>query len=92
MEVRGNDRGRDIGYFLDLMDRFQKYLGRRSRSGIRSLTDVEKRQVFLILKEDPLFNDPYGSKWSFQLYIFYSLLCSYRKQFTPEMLTEMILA
>ena len=92
VEVRGNNRGKDTGYFIELLDRFQRYNSRRSKDGIRPLTEVEKRLIVQKMETSPLFNDPYGSSRHVQLHTFYQMLCLQRKQFTPEMLTEIILA
>ena len=91
IEVRGDDHGKGVGFFIDLLTQFQHYISKKPRSGIRPLTEVEQRLIVKWMENEPLFCDPYGSRLSVQIHAFYSKLCNYRGQFTPEMLTKMIL-
>ena len=90
VHVEGIDHGRPVEYFIDLLDRLQKYLEEHSWLGIPPLVEVEKRLLVQRMRSDELFSDPYGSYGSRQLQSFYRLVAGQRKELTKEVLADII--
>ena len=90
VRVDGEDHGRPVEYFIDLLDRVQKHLDAAPWLGIRPFTEVEKRLLVQRMCGDELFNDPWGSYASRQLESFIKLLCNQRKHLTASMLYDIL--
>ena len=69
------ETGRGPAYFIDRLQEVQRMLaGRERRLGTPPLTQAEHRLIIMALGTDPLFADPYGSRFERQRERFIGML------------------
>jgi len=88
VRVDGDDRGRELGFYIDALTRVQEQLRQKSKVlMLRPLAEVEVRCIVMAMRNDDLFSDPWGSYRSSQIERFFELLGRHRPTL-PRYLVE----